>query len=347
MITRTFVIAEAGVNHNGDLGLARALVDVAAAAGADAVKFQTFTADGLVTRTAPTAEYQRRALGGASSQHAMLAALELSPAAHETLWAHCASRGIEFMSTPFDVESAYFLKRLGVKRLKISSGDVTNLPMLEVVGGLGLPVILSTGMADLVEVEAAVATLRASGLTDLVILHCVSNYPADPALTNLRAMDTLGQRFGVPVGLSDHSPGLAVAIAAVARGAACVEKHFTVDRSLPGPDHQASLLPDELSALVRSVREIERALGDGVKRPVPSELPIRLVARKSLVAGRDLPAGTAIRREDLLILRPGTGLPPSALPRVVGRRTARAVPADSPLTEDMLAPPSAGQKGSS
>jgi N,N'-diacetyllegionaminate synthase len=347
MISRTFVIAEAGVNHNGDLGLARTLVDVAAAAGADAVKFQTFTADGLVTRTAPTAEYQQRALGGASSQHAMLAALELSPAAHETLWAHCASRGIEFMSTPFDVESAYFLKRLGVKRLKISSGDVTNLPMLEVVGGLGLPVILSTGMADLVEVEAAVATLRASGLTDLVILHCVSIYPADPALTNLRAMDTLGQRFGVPVGLSDHSPGLTVAIAAVARGAVCVEKHFTVDRGLPGPDHQASLLPDELSALVRAVREVERALGDGMKRPVPSELPIRLVARKSLVAGRDLPAGTAIRREDLLILRPGTGLPPSALSRVVGRRTARAVPADSPLTEDMLAPPSASRKGSS
>ena len=347
MIGRTFVIAEAGVNHNGDLGLARALVDVAAAAGADAVKFQTFTADGLVTRAAPTAEYQQRALGTAASQHTMLSALELSPAAHEALWVHCASRGIEFMSTPFDVESAHYLKRLGVKRLKISSGDVTNLPMLEVVGGLGLPVILSTGMADLDEVEAAVATLRASGLTDLLILHCVSNYPADPALTNLRAMDTLGQRFGVPVGLSDHSPGLAVAVAAVARGATCIEKHFTVDRSLPGPDHQASLLPDELSALVRSVREVERALGDGVKRPVPSELPIRLVARKSLVTGRDLPAGTVLRREDLVILRPGTGLPPSALPRVVGRRTARAVAADTPLTEDMLAPQSASEEGNS
>jgi len=346
MASRTFLIAEAGVNHNGDLGLARALVDVAAAAGADAVKFQTFTADGLVTRTAPTAAYQQRAPGGQASQHAMLSALELSPAAHEALWAHCASRGIEFLSTPFDVESAHYLKRLGVRRLKISSGDVTNLPMLEVVGGLGLPVILSTGMADLDEVDAAVATLRASGLTDLVILQCVSNYPADPALTNLRAMDTLAQRFGVPVGLSDHSPGLAVAIAAVARGAVCVEKHFTVDRSLPGPDHQASLLPEELSELVRAVREVESALGDGVKRPAPSELPIRLVARKSLVAGRDLPAGTVLRREDLVILRPGTGLPPSALPRVVGRRIARAVDADSPLTEDMLAPPGASEKGS-
>jgi sialic acid synthase SpsE len=254
-------------------------------------------------------------------------------------------RGIEFLSTPFDVDGAHYLKRLGVRRLKISSGDVTNLPMLEVVGALGLPVILSTGMADLDEVDAAVATLRAAGLTDLVLLQCVSNYPADPALTNLRAMDTLARRFGVPVGLSDHSPGLTVAIAAAARGAACIEKHFTLDRSLPGPDQQASLTPPELAALVRAVREVESALGDGVKRPVPSELPIRLVARKSLVAGRDLPAGTVLRREDLVILRPGTGLPPSALPRVLGRRTARAVSADTPLTEDMLAPGGAGKEG--
>ena len=344
---RTLIVAEAGVNHNGDLGIARKLVDVAADAGADAVKFQTFTADGLVLRTAPTAEYQQRALAGQASQHAMLSALELSPAAHEALWTHCAARGIEFMSTPFDIESAHYLKRLGVKRLKISSGDVTNLPMLEVVGGLGLPVLLSTGMADLDEVDAAVATLRAAGLTDLTLLQCVSNYPAAPELTNLRAMETLARRFGAPVGLSDHSLGIAIAIAAVARGAICVEKHFTVDRSLPGPDHQASLLPDELAALVRAVREVESALGDGVKRPVPSEMPIRLVARKSLVAGRDLPAGTVLRREDLVILRPGTGLPPSALPRVIGRRTARAVPADSPLTEDMLAADSASEKGNS
>ena len=346
MAGRTFIVAEAGVNHNGDLSLARALVDVAAEAGADAVKFQTFTADGLVTRAAPTADYQRRA-AGELSQHAMLAALELSPAAHEALWTHCAARGIEFLSTPFDVDSAHYLKRLGVRRLKISSGDVTNLPMLEVVGALGLPVILSTGMADLDEVDAAVAALRGAGLTDLVLLQCVSNYPADPALTNLRAMDTLARRFGVPVGLSDHSRGLTVAIAAAALGAACIEKHFTLDRSLPGPDHQASLTPDELTALVRAVREVEGALGDGVKRPAPSELPIRLVARKSLVAGRDLPAGTVLRREDLVILRPGTGLPPSALPHVLGRRTARAVAADTPLTEDMLAPRRAGKEGPS
>ena len=334
----TFVIAEAGVNHNGDMALARALVDVAAEARADAVKFQTFAVDRLVTRSAATAEYQRRALGGEPSQYEMLARLELSPADHEMLLAHCARRGIEFMSTPFDPESARFLKRLGVRRIKISSGDVTNLPMLEVVGALGLPVILSTGMADLDEVGAAVATLRAAGTTDLALLQCVSNYPADPALTNLRVMDTFARAFGTPVGLSDHSPGTAVAIAAAALGAAYVEKHFTLDRALPGPDHQASLLPDELRGLVQAIREVEAAMGDGVKRPAPSELPVRDVARKSLVAARDVPAGTALAPDDLVILRPGTGLSPAALPRVLGRRAARPIPHHTPITEDMLLP---------
>jgi N-acetylneuraminate synthase len=333
---RTFVIAEAGVNHNGDPALARALVDVAVAAGVDAVKFQTFNVDRLLTRGAAKAEYQRRATGGEQSQYEMLARLELSPADHEMLLSYCARVGIEFMSTPFDPESARFLKGLGVRRIKISSGDVTNLPMLEVVGGLGLPVVLSTGMADMAEVEAAVATLRAGGAPDLALLQCVSNYPADPALTNLRVMDTLAQAFGTAVGLSDHSTGLTVAIAAVARGAAYLEKHFTLDRSLPGPDHQASLLPDELRALVAAVRVVESALGDGVKRPAPSELPVRDVARKSLVAARDLPAGTVLGREDLDVLRPGTGLSPAALPTVLGRRITRAIPHHTPITEEML-----------
>ena len=338
MAARVFVIAEAGVNHNGDPALARAMVDVAAEAGADAVKFQTFTADRLVTRRAPKAEYQQRATGGEASQHAMLKALELSPAAHEGLFAHCRARGIEFMSTPFDPESAIALKRLGVRRLKISSGDVTNVPMLEVVGGLGLPVLLSTGMADMDEVQAAVGALRRAGLTDLTVLQCVSMYPADPCLTNLRVMDTYARVFGTPVGLSDHSLGLTIAIAAAARGASCVEKHFTLDRSLPGPDHQASLLPAELSALVRAVREVEAALGDGIKRPAPGELPVREVARKSLVAARDVPAGTVLGPEHLVILRPGTGLPPGRLTSVLGRRTARAIAADTPITEEMLVP---------
>ncbi|HUM16426.1 MAG TPA: N-acetylneuraminate synthase [Candidatus Nitrosotalea sp.] len=334
--THTFVIAEAGVNHNGDPALARALVDAAVAAGADAVKFQTFTVDRLLTRRAAKAEYQRRVTGGEESQYEMLARLELSPRDHEMLFARCAAAGIEFMSTPFDAESARYLKRLGVRRLKISSGDVTNLPMLEEVGALGLPVILSTGMADMAEVEAAVAALRRTGATDLAVLQCVSNYPAEPALTNLRVMDTYARAFGTPVGLSDHSPGTAVAIAAAARGAAYIEKHFTMDRSLPGPDHQASLLPDELRALVTAIREVESALGDGVKRPAPSELPVREVARKSLVAARDLPAGRVLTREDLDVLRPGTGLSPAALPTVVGRTTRHAIAHHTPITEDML-----------
>lgn len=334
----TFIIAEVGVNHNGDLRLARRLIDVAAEAGADAVKFQTFVADRLVTRQARTAEYQRHGTGGEPSQHAMLAELELSPADHRALFEHCAARGIEFMSTPFDPDSARFLKTLGVRRLKIPSGEVTNLPMLEVVGGLGLPVILSTGMADMEEVQTAVATLRGAGLGELALLQCISNYPADPALTNLRVMDTYARAFGVPVGLSDHSPGLTVAIAAVARGASYIEKHFTTDRSLPGPDHLASLTPEQLRDLVAAIREVEQALGDGIKRPAPSELPIREVARKSLVAARDLPAGAVLTAPDVVILRPGTGLPPGDLPRVIGRRTTRPIPAHTPITGDMLEP---------
>ena len=333
---RVFFIAEAGVNHNGDLALAKALVDVAAEAGADAVKFQTFSADRLVTKDAPTAEYQRRATGGQLSQHAMLSALELSPAAHDALLAHCAGRRIEFMSAPHDVESARFLKRLGVRRLKVPSGDITNLPMLEVVGGLGLPVILSTGMADLTEVDAAVATLRRAGLADLVLLQCVSDYPADPAGMNLRVMDTYQRRYDVPVGLSDHTLGTHVAVAAVGRGASYVEKHFTLDRSLAGPDHQASLDPDQLRGLIKAIRDVEAALGDGVKAPTPNEMPIRRVARKSLVAVRDLPAGATLGPSDVAILRPGTGLSPAALDRVLGRKTARAIPANTPLSEDML-----------
>jgi N,N'-diacetyllegionaminate synthase len=333
---RVFVIAEAGVNHNGDVGLARALVDLAAEAGADAVKFQTFSTARLVSKRAPTAEYQRRATGGEQSQFSMLSALELSPAAHETLLAHCAERRIEFMSAPHDVESARFLKRLGVRRLKIPSGDVTNLPMLEVVGGLALPVILSTGMADLAEVDAAVAALRRAGLTDLVLLQCVSDYPASPVGMNLRVMDTYQRRFGVPVGLSDHTLGIHIAVAAVGRGAMYIEKHFTLDRALDGPDHQASLDPEQLRGLIRAIRDVEAALGDGVKGPTRNELPIRDVARKSLVAARDLPAGTIVGPDDLVILRPGTGLPPGAMTQVLGRKTARAIQADTPLSEDML-----------
>ena len=323
-----FVIAEAGVNHNGDLDLARRLVDAAADAGADAVKFQTFRTDALVSGTAPKARYQMETTGGAESQRAMLARLELSAAAHAGLREHATRRGLVFFSTPFDEASADLLAGLGVELLKVPSGEVTNLPLLRHVAAKGRPVLLSTGMSTLDEVATAVDTIRAAGDPPLAILHCVSAYPAPVEDTNLRAMDALRARFGCPVGLSDHSLGLEIALAAVARGAAVLEKHLTLDRALPGPDHRASLPPADFAALVRGVRAVEAALGDGDKRPMPSEIDTRAVARRSLVAARALPAGHRLARGDVAIKRPGTGIAPGELDRVLGRRLTRALAAD-------------------
>jgi N,N'-diacetyllegionaminate synthase len=328
---RCFVIAEAGVNHNGDLGLAGRLVDAAADAGADAVKFQTFRTAALVSAAAPKARYQVETTGGGESQQAMLARLELSAAAHAALKAHAARRSLVFFSTPFDEASADLLEGLGVALFKVPSGEVTNLPLLRHVAAKGRPVLLSTGMCTLDEVAVAVATVRAAGDPPLAILHCVSAYPAPAEDTNLKAMDTLRERFGCPVGLSDHSLGIEIALAAVARGAALLEKHLTLDRTLPGPDHRASLEPADFAALVRGVRAVESALGDGVKRPMPSELDTRAVARRSLVAARALPAGHRIRPGDIAIKRPGTGISPAELDRVVGRTLTRDVAADDLL----------------
>ena len=333
-----FVIAEAGVNHNGDLDLARRLVDAAAAAGADAVKFQTFRTDALVSAAAPKARYQVETTGGGESQQAMLARLELGWDAHATLRDHAAARGLVFFSTPFDEASADLLGELGVELFKVPSGEVTNLPLLRHVAAKGRPVLLSTGMSTLDEVATAVETIRAAGDPPLAILHCVSAYPAPVEDTNLRAMDTLRTRFGRPVGLSDHSLGIEIALAAVARGAAVLEKHLTLDRALPGPDHRASLEPTDFIALVRGVRAIERALGDGDKRPMPSEVDTRAVARRSLVAARPLPAGHRLLRADIAIKRPGTGIAPGDLDAVVGRTLARALDADELLDWSALRP---------
>jgi N-acetylneuraminate synthase/N,N'-diacetyllegionaminate synthase len=326
-----FVIAEAGVNHNGDLDLARRLIDAAAEAGADAVKFQTFRTDALVSGTAPKARYQVETTGGGESQRAMLARLELGAEAHATLRDHAAGRGLVFFSTPFDEASADLLERLGVELLKVPSGEVTNVPLLRHVAAKRRPILLSTGMSTLDEVAAAVETIRAAGDPPLAVLHCVSAYPAPVEHTNLRAMDTLRARFGCPVGLSDHTLGIEIALAAVARGAAVLEKHLTLDRTLPGPDHRASLEPADFAALVRGVRAIEAALGDGDKRPMPSEIDTREVARRSLVAARPLPAGHRLAAVDVAVKRPGTGIPPGQLDRVVGRRLSRAVAADELL----------------
>jgi N-acetylneuraminate synthase/N,N'-diacetyllegionaminate synthase len=323
-----FLIAEAGVNHNGDAALARRLVVEAAAAGADAVKFQTFRAADLVTREAPKAAYQRETTGGDGGQREMLARLELPAEAFAALRDESARRGLVFFSSPFDEASVDVLAALGVALFKIPSGEITNLGYLRHVAAKRRPIILSTGMSTLDEIGTAVDVIRRAGDPPLALLQCVSAYPAPAEETNLRAMDTLRDRFACPVGLSDHTTGIEVAIAAVARGAAIIEKHFTVDKTLPGPDHRASLDPAEFAALVRSVRRVETALGDGDKRPMPSETDTRRVARKSLVAARPIARGEKISREMIAIKRPGTGISPADLERAIGRTAARALAAD-------------------
>jgi len=332
-----FIIAEAGVNHNGEVEKACRLVDVAARVGANAVKFQSFTADRLATPDAPKAAYQLRATGAGESQVEMLRRLELSSEAHRELTSYCRQRKILFMSTPFDESSADLLHELGVPVFKISSGEVTNLPFLAHVARKGKPMIISTGMSTLGEVEAAVRTVEETGNRELVLLHCVSNYPADPSDANLRAIITMKNAFKLPVGFSDHTPGTEVALAAVALGACVIEKHITLSRALPGPDHRASLEPDELATLVRSIRIVESALGHGRKEPAASEASTAAVARKSLVTARAIPAGSLLTDESIAVKRPGTGLPPSMRARVVWCRVTRDVPEGALLTLDMLA----------
>ena len=332
-----FIIAEAGVNHNGSLEMALQLVDVAAQAGADAIKFQTFQAEKLVSSQAPKADYQLQTTDAGESQLAMLQRLELSFDAFRELFAYCRTRGILFLSTPFDDESANFLDDLGVAAFKIPSGEVTNLPFLTHVARKGKPLIVSTGMAYLGEVETAVRTIGATGNQALVLLHCVSNYPADPADINLRAMATMGAAFAVPVGYSDHTMGDEVALAAVALGACVIEKHFTLDRTLPGPDHGASLEPEELGHLIQGIRRVESALGHGRKEPVASEINTASVARKSLVAEHEIGVGTQLTDRHIGIKRPGNGLPPMMLPYVLGRTARVHIPAGAVLSLEMLA----------
>jgi len=331
-----FVIAEAGVNHNGDLKMARALIDVAVEAGADAVKFQTFRADRLATPDAPKAEYQLRTTGNEESQFEMLRRLELSTDAHRELQSYCHDRGIIFLSTPFDEEAVNLLDELGVPAFKISSGDVTNSPLLEHVAGKGKPVILSTGMSELAELIEAVSVLNTGGCETPILLHCVSNYPASAAEVNLRAMQTMRSAFDVPVGFSDHTEGIDVTLAAVALGACVIEKHFTLDRTLPGPDHPASLEPTELRELVRSIRRVETALGNGRKVPAASEIEMAKVARRSLVAARDIPAGSTLARDMVVLRRPGTGLSPATLNTLLGLRSIRDIAAGTLLDADMF-----------
>lgn len=351
----TYVIAEAGVNHNGSLAMAKELVEVAARAGVDAVKFQTFRAASLVTRAAAKAAYQVRTTGADEGQYEMLERLELSPQDHDVLIAHAAEHGVAFLSTPFDEASLDLLVgRFGLTTIKVSSGDLTNAPFLLAIARAARRVILSTGMASLAEVEAALGVLAfgftapveaapgpaafeaafasAAGQAALraraVVLHCTTEYPAPFDEVNMRAMDTLAAAFGLETGYSDHTQGIHVPIAAVARGARVIEKHFTLDRTLPGPDHKASLEPAELVAMVAAIRDIERCLGDGVKRPTATEWKNREVARKSLVAADATAAGAPLA---LACKRPGTGLSPFQYWSLAGTPARRAYAADEPI----------------
>jgi len=331
-----FVIAEAGVNHNGDPDMARELIRVAAEAGADAVKFQTFTADKLVTRQASKADYQRASAADSETQFEMLRRLELPRTCYEGLMSQCRESAVLFLSTPFDEESADFLDGLGMAAFKISSGELTNLPFLEYVARKSKPMIVSTGMSDLDEVQQAVAAIKIAGNSQVALLQCVSNYPAEPSTANLRAMKTLAETFHVPVGYSDHVSGNDVALAAVALGACVLEKHFTLNRKLPGPDHQASAEPGELRALIEGIRRVESALGDGRKIPAASEGSTAAIARKSLIAASAIPCGTVLTTAHVAAKRPGTGLPPAARPTIVGLRAKQDIPAGATLSREMF-----------
>jgi N-acetylneuraminate synthase len=315
-----FIIAEAGVNHNGDLALARQLVDAALEAGADAVKFQTWITEELVAPSAALAAYQQENVGAEQTQFEVLKALELAHESFRDLKAHAERAGILFFSTPDEEKSADFLHRLGMPVFKIGSAEIDNLPFLTHVARFGQPIILSTGMATLEEVERAVGTIRAAGNEQLALLHCVSDYPASPADCNLRAMATMAEAFGCPVGFSDHTLGQNVALAAVATGACVIEKHLTLDRQMEGLDHRASLDPQQFRAFVDAIREVESAMGNGLKNPTAAEIRTRECVRKRLVASRDLRAGEVLAENDVQLRRSSTGVPFGELSRLLNRR---------------------------
>lgn len=315
-----FIIAEAGVNHNGSLKTAKALIDVAAHSGADAVKFQTFKADKLVSKTAQKAAYQQQTTDADESQYAMIKKLELTEEMHHELIRYCDEKGILFLSTPFDHDSINLLNTLGMKIFKIPSGEITNLPYLRHIGSLKKEVILSTGMATIDEIDAALRVLSSAGTSKehITVLHATTEYPCPLDEVNLRAMQTIHDTFSIQVGYSDHTRGIEVPIAAAAMGASVIEKHFTLDREMEGPDHKASLEPDELIAMVRSIRNIEKTLGDGIKQPTPSERKNISVARKSIVASRPIVQGEILSEENITVKRPAGGINPMHWDNIIG-----------------------------
>jgi N,N'-diacetyllegionaminate synthase len=332
---KTLIIAEAGVNHNGDLGLAKQLIDVAAESGADLVKFQTLRADQMVTSNAAKAKYQLSTTDNSESQHEMLRKLELSENDHRELISYSNKIGIGFFSTGFDISSINLLMKLGQDIFKIPSGEITNLPYLRHIGQLGKKVILSTGMSNMVEIESALNILEELGTSrsQITVLHCTTAYPAPVADVNLRAMLSIQNRFKVSVGYSDHTLGIEIPIAAVALGASIIEKHFTLDRTLQGPDHKASLEPLELRQMVQAIRKVELALGDGNKKIRASELENRDIARKSIVASQVVKAGEIFTEENLTTKRPGTGVSPMTWDNLLGQKARRDYLADELIDE--------------
>lgn len=320
MIPHTYIIAEAGVNHNGFFKYAKDLIKSAKDCGADAIKFQTFKTENLVSKNAPKAQYQNKNTAGSHTQFQMLKKLELSKEDFRKLFQYSKKVGIDFLSTPFDEESCDFLHQLNIKSFKIGSGEITNIPFLRHIARKKKSIILSTGMSNLGEIESALDTINRAGNNKITLLHCVTEYPAPFNEINLNAMLTLRNAFKIPVGYSDHSLGIEIAIAAVAMGAEIIEKHFTLDKNLKGPDHKASIEPVEFKEMVKSIRNVEAALGDGIKRPTTSELNNLLVARKSLHTARRLKKGHILKISDMVMKRPGNGLKASLIPFIIGRK---------------------------
>ncbi len=333
MSKKVLIIAEAGVNHNGSISIAKKLIDKAKDAGADIVKFQTFVSEKLVTKSAQKAEYQKKTTGKKESQFEMLKKLELSPESHKLLIAYCKKKKIKFLSTPFDLDSIDLLVKLGMDTIKIPSGELNNLPYLRKIGKLNKKVIMSTGMSDLKEVEENLNVLIESGTQreNIILLHCHSEYPTPMHNVNLRAMVTMKEHFHLPVGYSDHTEGIEVPVAAVALGASVIEKHFTLSKKMKGPDHKASLEPKELKKMVRAIRNIEQALGDGIKKPSAKELQNKKVAQKSIHVAEELSAGTVLNEKHLLTKRPSGGISPMEFDNVIGKRVNKNVEADHQL----------------
>lgn len=331
-----FIVAEAGVNHNGDVDLGKKLIDVAKDAEADAVKFQAFKAENVVTKYAEKARYQKETTGPNKSQYNMIKRLELKDEEFRELYSYAKKNNIIFLSSAFDKESVDLLDDLGVPAFKVPSGEITNFPLLRYIAEKKKPIILSTGMSTMGEIEEALEVIREKGVEDIVLLHCVTSYPAKMEDVNLRVIETLRRRFKLPVGFSDHTLGITIPIAAAALGAVLVEKHFTLDRTLPGPDHRASLEPNELKDMIRAIRDVEKALGDGIKKPTKDEERIKKVVRRSIVAKMEIPKGTVITEDMLDLKRPGVGIEPKYLNEIIGKRAKKDIKPDELITFDKL-----------